>query len=64
MFRELEYLESRLEELVFAADNLTFMLDNEDSVLHNDTFARSNLVKILTEAAAVRRRLAEVKLEQ
>jgi hypothetical protein len=60
---ELEFLNGRLEELEFAADNLTFMIDNEDSALYQDAFAKSNLTKVLTEAAAVRRRLAELKHE-
>lgn len=59
---ELEYLESRLEELENAANNLTYMIDNEDSVLYQDQFSKDNLSKILFESAAVRRKLAELKV--
>lgn len=61
---ETEYLNGRLEELESAANHLTFMIENEDGVLYRDTVAMSNLTKVLTEAAAVRRRLAELKHEQ
>jgi hypothetical protein len=60
---EVEYLTERLAELEFAATNLSFTIENEDSAFHNDSVLKSNLVKVLTESAAVRRRLAEVKLE-
>lgn len=63
MFSELEYLESRLAELEFAANNLAYSIENEDSVMYQDPFYRDNLTKVLTESAAVRRRIAEVKLE-
>lgn len=55
------YLQSRLTELETAADNLTFMLDNEDSPFYQDGMLKSNLLNYLTEATAVRRKLAELK---
>lgn len=60
---EIEYLNERLEELENAANNIIFMLENEDSVYYRDDFMRDNLTNVLTESAAVRRRLAEMKSE-
>jgi hypothetical protein len=58
---ELEFLEGRLGELESAADNLMFMLENEESAFYGNELMKMNLAKCLTESAAVRRRLAEVK---
>lgn len=60
---EIEFLETRLEELENAANGLLFMLENEDGPLYRDEFTKSNLTKVLTESAAVRRRLAEIIAE-
>ena len=58
---EINYLTERLTELEYAADNLTFIISNEDSVFHENEVMKDNLAKVLTESAAVRRRLALVK---
>lgn len=60
---EFTYLNERLEELENAANNLKFIIDNEDSAFHESPVMKSNLTKVLTESAAVRRRLAELKHE-
>jgi hypothetical protein len=61
---ETTFLSERLEELESAANQLIFTIENEDSAFHNDLLLKSNLTKVLTESAAVRRRMAEIKHEQ
>ncbi|MEZ0208725.1 MAG: hypothetical protein ACAH17_00915 [Candidatus Paceibacterota bacterium] len=60
---EEQFLNERLEELENAADQLQFMLENEDGTFYESQFMKDNLTKVLTESAAVRRRLAELKHE-
>ncbi len=60
---KLKYLDGRLAELEFAASNLLFILENEDSAFYQCPIMKANLTKCLTESAAVRRKMIEVKSE-
>lgn len=60
---EVSYLNERLEELENAANHIQFVLDNENGAFNDSDFMKQNLTKVLTESAAVRRRLAEIKHE-
>ena len=58
---QIEYLESRLMEIENATKTLMYMLDNEDSTFYGSPFMKNHLTKLVTEGAAVRRKLAEVR---
>jgi len=54
-------LNARLEELETAANGILRIINNESSVFHNDDFLKQNLVKVLKEQQAIRRKLEELK---
>ena len=57
---QIGWLTGRLEELESAISNLQIMLNTENSTYYQDEFFKQSLTKYLFEAAAVRRKLAEL----
>jgi hypothetical protein len=55
------YLKERLVELENAEGKLRTLLTREDGTFKNDTFLQNNLISVLKEQTAIRRKLVELK---